>query len=81
MSHAENVVVNQLFGVNSGLGMGFLTFDWSQILSAGNPLNLPWWAQANIGVSFVLFYWLAAPILYYTNVRCSNNDLSRSRSR
>jgi hypothetical protein len=28
---AENLVVNQLFGTVSGLGMGFITFDWSQI--------------------------------------------------
>lgn len=51
--------------------MGLLTFDWSQILVAGNPLNIPWWAQANIGASFVFFYWFITPILYYTNVSCS----------
>jgi hypothetical protein len=30
-----NVPVNQLFGVRSGMGMGILTFDWSQISRIG----------------------------------------------
>jgi hypothetical protein len=34
----ENVPVNQLFGVHSGMGMGFLTFDWGQIAWTGSPL-------------------------------------------
>jgi hypothetical protein len=33
--------VNALFGVNSGLGMGILTFDWSMIAFFGNPLVTP----------------------------------------
>ena len=33
-----NVPVNQLFGVQTGMGMGFLTFDWSQISWIGSPL-------------------------------------------
>lgn len=68
MQFTDNVVVNQLFGVNTGLGMGILTFDWNQVLWIGNPLLTPWWAQVNIGIGFLLCYWLAAPIMYYTNV-------------
>jgi OPT oligopeptide transporter protein len=34
----NNTVVNQLFGVRSGLGMSMLTFDWSQITWIGSPL-------------------------------------------
>jgi len=34
----SNVVVNQLFGVRSGLGMSVLTFDWTQISWVGSPL-------------------------------------------
>ena len=30
--------VNQLFGVQTGMGMGLLTFDWSQISWIGSPL-------------------------------------------
>jgi hypothetical protein len=61
-------VVNQLFGVVSGLGMSAFTFDWSQIAYIGSPLIVPWWAQVNMIVGFLFFYWLLAPILYYTNV-------------
>ena len=37
----RNVVVNQLFGTVSGLGMGLLTFDWSMISYCGPPLVMP----------------------------------------
>ncbi|ODO11857.1 OPT family small oligopeptide transporter [Cryptococcus amylolentus CBS 6273] len=64
----NNNVVNELFGVSTGLGMGLLTFDWTQVTWIGSPLTTPWWASVNIGVGFVLFYWILTPILYYTNV-------------
>ncbi|KZT04573.1 OPT oligopeptide transporter, partial [Laetiporus sulphureus 93-53] len=63
----NNVVVNQLFGYTSGLGMSLITFDWSQIAYNGSPLPTPWWAEANIAVGFVFFFWILAPILYYTD--------------
>ncbi|KAG1903462.1 OPT oligopeptide transporter protein-domain-containing protein [Suillus fuscotomentosus] len=56
----ENIVVNQMFGYVSGLGMSMVTFDWSQIAYIG-------WAEANIAVGFVFFFWLVVPSLYYTN--------------
>jgi hypothetical protein len=65
----RNVIVNQLFGTTTGLGMGILTFDWTQIAWLGSPLANPWWAQVNIGIGFVLFYWIIVPALYYSNVR------------
>jgi len=65
----ENPVVNTLFGTNMGLGMGIITFDWTQIALIGSPLVIPWWAQCNIMAGFVLFYWLIVPLIYYTNVR------------
>ena len=34
----NNIPVNQLFGVSSGLGMGILTFDWTQISWISSPL-------------------------------------------
>lgn len=61
-------VINELFGVNMGLGMGVFTFDWSQINWISNPMVIPWWAQVNIALGFILFYWILAPIIYYTNV-------------
>ncbi|KAI0340457.1 OPT oligopeptide transporter [Trametopsis cervina] len=63
----ENIVVNQLFGTATGLGMSILTFDWAQITFVGNPLAWPWWAQANVATAMVIFYWILAPALYYTN--------------
>ncbi|KAH9832325.1 OPT oligopeptide transporter [Rhodofomes roseus] len=63
----NNVVINQLFGYSSGLGMSLLTFDWAQISYIGSPLATPWWAEANIAVGFVFFFWILTPILYYTN--------------
>ncbi|KAG6814032.1 hypothetical protein H0H92_003882 [Tricholoma furcatifolium] len=63
----NNVTVNALFGTNSGLGMGILTFDWSMIAYIGSPLVTPWWTQANTIVGFVLVFWVVVPILYFTN--------------
>ncbi|KAK4683607.1 hypothetical protein P7C73_g6631, partial [Tremellales sp. Uapishka_1] len=64
----NNRVVNQLFGVSTGLGMGILTFDWTQVIWVGSPLTTPWWACVNIGIGFILFYWIVVPIMYYNNV-------------
>ncbi|KAJ7271601.1 OPT oligopeptide transporter [Mycena rebaudengoi] len=63
----DNVVVNQLFGVRYGLAMGMVTFDWSQISYIGSPLATPWWAEANVAVGFVFFFWILTPALYFTN--------------
>jgi len=63
----ENVVVNQLFGYQSGLGMSIITFDWAQIAYVISPLSTPWWAEANVMAGFVFFFWIVAPIIYYTN--------------
>lgn len=36
-----NVAVNSLFGTSTGLGMGFLTFDWAMISYVVSPLVVP----------------------------------------
>ncbi|KAH8113799.1 OPT oligopeptide transporter [Phellopilus nigrolimitatus] len=64
----NNIVVNQLFGYSTGLGMGFLTFDWSMISYIASPLVVPWWAQVNTIVAFFIVFWILTPILYYNNV-------------
>ncbi|KAF7377765.1 Glutathione transporter 1 [Mycena sanguinolenta] len=83
----NNIVVNQLFGYNSGLGFSIITLDWNQIAYIGSPyvfrcafvllltfpgsaasLATPWWAEANVLISFTFFYWLLVPVLYYSNV-------------
>ena len=38
----ENIVVNQLFGYVSGLGMSLITFDWAQISYTGKLLIVEW---------------------------------------
>lgn len=48
--------------------MSLITFDWSQITYIGSPLATPWWAEANIAVGFLFFFWFLVPVLYYTNV-------------
>ncbi|CEJ61385.1 Putative Sexual differentiation process protein isp4 [Penicillium brasilianum] len=68
----KNVVVSNLFGVASGLGMLPLTFDWAQIAYIGSPLLTPWWAAANIATGLVVVIWIVAPILYYKNVLFSS---------
>jgi OPT family oligopeptide transporter len=40
----NNVVVNHLFGMVTGLGVSPITFDWSQIAYNSNPLLSPSWA-------------------------------------
>ena len=64
----NNLVVNELFGVSQGLGLGILSFDWLQISWLSSPLVTPWWAEANIGLGFIFFFWILVPILYYNNV-------------
>ncbi|KIW08125.1 OPT family small oligopeptide transporter [Verruconis gallopava] len=68
----RNVVVANLFGVTSGLGLFPMTFDWSQIAYIGSPLVVPFWAALNIIGGLVIVMWIIAPILYYTNVMYSS---------
>lgn len=65
----NNTVVNQIFGVSSGLGVIPITFDWTQITQAlsFSPLATPFWVAANTyGLVFVFFI-VVLPALYYTN--------------
>ncbi|PCH02528.1 Tetrapeptide transporter, OPT1/isp4 [Penicillium occitanis (nom. inval.)] len=65
---APNItVVNNLFGMSTGLAYLPLTFDWSQVAYNGSPLVVPFWAQANVFAGWVTIFAFTAPILYYTN--------------
>jgi OPT family small oligopeptide transporter len=64
----DNIPVNQMFGYVHGMGMGLISFDWAQIAFIGSPLVTPWWAEANIAVSFVFFYWIITPALHFSNI-------------
>ncbi|KAI5463758.1 OPT oligopeptide transporter protein-domain-containing protein [Mariannaea sp. PMI_226] len=64
----KNVVLANLFGVSSGLGLFPLTFDWAQITYVGSPLLVPFWAAMNVIGGLAIIMWIIAPILYYSNV-------------
>ncbi|KAI0599381.1 OPT oligopeptide transporter protein-domain-containing protein [Biscogniauxia sp. FL1348] len=64
----NNVVVANLFGVASGLGLFPLTFDWAQIAYIGSPLLTPFWAAMNVVGGLVIVMWIIAPIAYYSNL-------------
>ncbi|RYP41781.1 hypothetical protein DL767_000797 [Monosporascus sp. MG133] len=64
----DNVVVANLFGVVSGLGLFPLTFDWAQIAYIGSPLLTPFWAAMNVIGGLVIVMWIIAPIGYYLNI-------------
>lgn len=64
----KNVVVANLFGVASGLGLFPMTFDWAQITYVGNPLLVPFWAALNVIGGLAIVMWIIAPIFYYANV-------------
>ncbi|OAR02402.1 hypothetical protein LLEC1_03438 [Akanthomyces lecanii] len=68
----KNVVVANLFGVTSGLGLFPLTFDWAQITYVGSPLLVPFWAAVNVVAGLVVVMWFIAPLCYYANVLYSS---------
>ncbi|KAI0834343.1 small oligopeptide transporter [Hypoxylon sp. FL0890] len=63
----NNLAVNQIFGMVTGLGLFPLTFDWSMVVYNTNPLLSPHWAAANVFVGFAIFFWIVTPAIYYTN--------------
>lgn len=62
-----NMPINVVFGTITGLGFSTLTIDWTQISYIGSPLVTPWWAECNIFFGFVIFVWIAAPIMWFKN--------------
>ncbi|KAG6100655.1 hypothetical protein E4U30_004141 [Claviceps sp. LM220 group G6] len=64
----NNVIIANLFGVTSGLGLFPMTFDWAQITYVGNPLLVPFWAAMNVIGGLAVVMWIIAPIFYYSNV-------------
>ena len=63
----KNIVVNQVFGMVSGLALFPVTFDWSQVAYNTNPLLSPFWAAINVFAGFVIFFWICIPGIAYTN--------------
>ncbi|KAF9110360.1 hypothetical protein BGX27_006455 [Mortierella sp. AM989] len=64
----KSVVLSQIGGERA-LGLGVISLDWNNIVSfLTSPLVVPWWAQVNIAIGFVLIAWIMCPIAYYLNV-------------
>lgn len=65
----RNLIVNQVFGVQSGLGIIPISFDWTQATQAmsASPLATPAWVSANTYASVFIFFLIVLPCLYYTN--------------
>ena len=64
----KSVVIANLFGVSSGLGLFPMTFDWAQITYIGSPLLVPFWAAVNVIGGLAIVMWIIAPLFYYSNV-------------
>ncbi|WFC94830.1 hypothetical protein MBRA1_001466 [Malassezia brasiliensis] len=61
----DNVILNQMLGTQSGLGLLPFTFDWTVIGYVVDPLATPWWSLANLLGGFIIFFVIACPIVYY----------------
>lgn len=68
----KSVVLANLFGVSSGLGLFPMTFDWAQITYVGSPLLVPFWAALNVIGGLAIVMWIIAPLCYYANVLYSS---------
>ncbi|KAL7950147.1 OPT superfamily oligopeptide transporter [Trichoderma barbatum] len=68
----KSVVLANLFGVSSGLGLFPMTFDWAQVTYVGSPLLVPFWAAMNVIGGLAIVMWIIAPLFYYSNVLYSS---------
>ncbi|CAF1254949.1 unnamed protein product [Adineta ricciae] len=68
MIKPDSIILSQLTGIN-GLGIGSIELDWNAWVSfLGSPIIVPFWAQMNILVGFVILAWIIAPASYYSNL-------------
>lgn len=66
----KNVIVNQIFGALTGLGLfpNCFSLDWNQIAAyIGSPLIPPAPVLFTIAVSIVLIFWIIVPAIHYSN--------------
>ncbi|KAH6887660.1 OPT oligopeptide transporter protein-domain-containing protein [Thelonectria olida] len=65
----NNVVLNQVFGAQTGMDLLPLTLDWNQISGyLASPLVVPAWAILNILGGSIFFLWIVSPALHWKNV-------------
>jgi OPT family small oligopeptide transporter len=63
----NNVVVNQLFGGDTGLGLIPITFDWTVVTGyLYSPMIPPWFATANTLIGLLLFVIIPALGIHYS---------------
>ncbi|CAF3601271.1 unnamed protein product [Rotaria sordida] len=68
MIKPDNILLSQITGIY-GLGIGSIELDWNAWVSfLGSPIVVPFWAQVNILVGFVVLAWIITPIAYYNNL-------------
>lgn len=66
----NNVIINQIFGSSTGLGMfpNMIALDWNQIAGyIGSPLIPPASTIFTILASLVLIFWIVVPAIHYSN--------------
>ena len=64
----NDVIVNQVFGSSTGLGLIPITFDWNQIAGyIGSPLVPPIGTIFTIFSSIVVIFWIIVPAIHYSN--------------
>ncbi|KAG2734255.1 hypothetical protein G9P44_002261 [Scheffersomyces stipitis] len=66
----NNVIINQIFGSYTGLGMfpNNIALDWNQIAGyVGSPLIPPAGTIATIFLSMVVIFWIIVPAVHYSN--------------
>ncbi|KAI9590955.1 OPT oligopeptide transporter protein-domain-containing protein [Syncephalis fuscata] len=70
----HNKLANQLGSGERGLGLFTISFNWNYIVSfLTSPLVVPFWAQANVFVGFILYVFVLVPIGYYGNLWDAKN--------
>ena len=73
----NNTVANQLFGTQSGLGMGIFTFDWAMISYVGSPLVTPVSSSNPLQLQCLDFFRIHSGGLRQTQ-RCHSSSVSGS---
>lgn len=64
----NNVILNQVFGASTGLGLFPLTFDWNQVAGyIGSPLIPDSATIWTIFLSIVVIFWIIVPGIHYSN--------------
>jgi OPT family oligopeptide transporter len=70
----NNKLLGELTSAN-GFGITSLQLDWYPLTTTYlySPVIVPRWAQLNLFAGFVLFIWLAGPLIYYFNLWDNRN--------